>query len=109
MPSTWSSWTGAEVCVWPIVPPSGRSGEPGVPGRTSTKKLPSRKIRGRIFSRASRWIGRPFLSIFIVTSVSVESSPSGSTFETLPTSTPAIRTGEFSCSADEFWNTAFIS
>ena len=45
---TWSSWTGAEVCwigdgvaVW-------RSGAEGEPGWTSTKKLPSRKMRGRI-------------------------------------------------------------
>ncbi len=29
----------------------------GVPGLRSTKKLPSRKIRGRIFSSALRWIG----------------------------------------------------
>ena len=39
-------------------------------------------------------IGRPSSSIFIVTSVSVESSPTASTLDTLPTSTPAIRTGE---------------
>ena len=40
----------------------------GVPGLTSTKKLPSRKIRGRIANVASVWIGRPLLSIVIVTS-----------------------------------------
>ena len=40
----------------------------GEPGWRSTKKLPSRKMRGRIFSSASFWIGRPLSSISIVTS-----------------------------------------
>ena len=66
-------------------------GATGVPGRRSTKKLPSKKMRGRIFSRASRAAAAP--------SVRAPSSPArrppsrGST-TTLPTSTPAIRTGE---------------
>ncbi len=46
-------------------------GEPGVPGCTSTKKLPSRKIRGRIFSVASLWSGRPLSWISIVTIAAV--------------------------------------
>ena len=40
------------------------------------------------------WIGRPPSFTFIVTTVASESSPAGSIFDTLPTSTPAIRTGE---------------
>jgi hypothetical protein len=32
----------------------------GLPGCSSTNQLPSRKSRGRIFSVASAWIGRPF-------------------------------------------------
>ena len=88
------------------MPPSGRSGEPGVPGRRSTKKLPSRKIRGRIFNRASRWIGSPRSCILIVTSEAVESPPTGLTSATLPTSTPAIRTGEFTWIALALSNTA---
>src|SRR3954454_8998716 len=42
-------------------------GADGVPGEMSTKKLPSRKIRGRIFITASLWIGRPLPLISIVT------------------------------------------
>ena len=42
-------------------------GRAGVPGLRSTKKLPSRKMRGRIFSVASAWIGRPSSLIAIVT------------------------------------------
>ena len=41
----------------------GATGASGVPGETSTKKLPSRKIRGRIAKVASSWIGRPWLVI----------------------------------------------
>ena len=55
------------------------------------KKLPSRKIRGRIAAKASSWIGRPAPSTVKVTVV-VVSVAVGSI--TLPTSTPAIRTGE---------------
>src|SRR5688500_7617192 len=51
-------------------------------------------MRGRTFARASLWIGRPGFVISIVTIAPLPSSPSGSTFETLPTLTPAIRTGE---------------
>ena len=39
----------------------------------------------------------------------VESSAAGSTFDTLPTSTPAIRTGEFTPMALVSLNTALIS
>jgi hypothetical protein len=60
----------------------------------STKKLPSRKIRGRILAVASERTGRPFSSIRMVT-IAPPSPPSApSTETTLPTSTPAIRTGD---------------
>ena len=91
--STWSSWTGVAVCVIFSIPPSSSSSAPGVPGWRSTKKLPSRKMRGRIFAVASVAIGRPSSEISIVTTaLSVPSS--ASTFMTLPTLTPAMRTGE---------------
>ena len=61
----------------------------------STKKLPSRKMRGRILSSASFLIGRPLSCISIVTSAAPLPLSTGSTFVTLPTSTPAIRTGDF--------------
>ena len=64
---TWSNCTGPEVWVTGSVSPSPMFGADGVPGFTSTKKLPSRKIRGRIFIVASLWIGRPVLLISIVT------------------------------------------
>src|SRR5690242_13195711 len=70
------------------------SGAVGVPGSGSTKKLPSRKMRGRILARASVWIGRPDSPIVIVTSTASLPFDVGSTLVTLPTSTPAIRTGE---------------
>ena len=77
-----------------MVSPSPTVAAVGVPGRRSTKKLPSRKIRGRIFSVASLWIGRPSGSIAIVTTAA--SVPGWrSTSLTLPMFTPAIRTGEF--------------
>ena len=76
-----------------MTPPSSSSGALGVPGRRSTKKLPSRKMRGRIFAVASSWIGSAcFCSESVTTDVS-ESLPA-STLATLPTLTPAIRTGE---------------
>ena len=77
-----------------IVSSSSSSSADGEPGWRSTKKLPSRKMRGRIFSCASLWIGSPFFSISISTRAAVEFPPIGSTFFTLPTSTPAMRTGE---------------
>ena len=43
------------------------------------------------------WIGRPFFSISIVTRAWPLPFESGSTSVTLPTSTPAIRTGDFGC------------
>jgi hypothetical protein len=60
----------------------------------STKKLPSRKMRGRILKVASRWIGRPFLSIRMVTSAAWRPASTCPTPVTLPTLTPATRTGE---------------
>ncbi len=64
----WSSWTAVEVWVIGIVPPSDSSGALGLPGFTSRKKLPSRKMRGRISTWASSWIGRPASSTVKVTS-----------------------------------------
>ncbi len=87
--------TGAAVWFIGIVPPSSTSGADGEPGWRSTKKLPSRKMRGRIFRCASSWIGRPFSSSSIVTRAPPVAPSTASTFLTLPTSTPAIRTGEF--------------
>ncbi len=105
--STWSSWTGSTPCwignVWPL----GAIGADGVPGLRSTKKLPSRKIRGRIANVASLCSGSPLLSISIVTSAArhaagffyAEWQPGTSeTPVTLPTLTPAIRTSEPDCS-----------
>src|SRR3954447_24124387 len=78
-----------------IVPPSFMLGADGDPGDRSTKKLPSRKMRVRTLTVASLWIGRPFFLISIVTRAAPQPPVTGSTFLTLPTSTPAIRTGEF--------------
>ncbi len=91
----WSNWTGVEVCAARTVSPSPSSGLPGVPGLTSTKKLPSRKMRGRIAKAASLWIGRPLGSMRSVTSASSSPLRRWRTVVTLPTLTPAIRTGEF--------------
>ena len=55
--STWSSCTGVAVWVILIVSPESSSGASGVPGLRSTKKLPSRKMRGRIFAVASSCSG----------------------------------------------------
>ncbi len=52
-PSTCANWTGLAVRATGIVSPSSISPADGVPGERSTKKLPSRKIRGRIFAVAS--------------------------------------------------------
>ncbi len=92
--STWSSWTGVAVCVILIMSPESSCGAPGEPGLRSTKKLPSRKMRGRIFAVASAWIGSA-VSLSSSTSTAAFVPSSGSTDLTLPTSTPAIRTGEF--------------
>ncbi len=94
MPSTWSIWTGAAVWVAGMGLSGSTSPADGVPGLRSTKKLPSRKMRGRIFSSAFWWIGSASSSSFMVTTVVVASSESASTFDTSPTCTPAIRTGE---------------
>jgi hypothetical protein len=55
-------------------------------------------------SVASEWIGRPRDSISIVTSPAL---PSRLTERTLPTSTPAIRTGDFGWMFTAVANTAF--
>ena len=83
------------MAVWEIliVSPVSSTGALGVPGLRSTKKLPSRKIRGRIFALASACSGSAdFLSSSTSTAALEPSRPS--TALTLPTSTPAIRTGE---------------
>ena len=88
-----------------IVSPLSSFGDDGVPGLRSTKKLPSRKMRGRILAVASSWIGSPLSLISIVTSA--WSVPSlGLTDLTLPTLTPAIRTGELTRSELADSNTA---
>ena len=92
VPSTWSSCTGAAVCDAGIVWPSSIVSALGDPGLMSMKRLPSRKMRSRTFTSASSWIGSASSSSFIVTFTPCAPSPAGSTFETLPTSTPAIRT-----------------
>ena len=89
-----------------IVSPLPRSGALGLPGSSSTKKLPSRKIRGRIAAKASSWIGRPAP---LTVKVTVVASPSRSVEITLPTSTPAIRTGELRAMLAELAKVAFSS
>src|SRR3954471_23212258 len=84
-------------------------GADGDPGDKSTKKLPSKKIRVLTLTVASRWIGRPFFLISIVTRAAPSPSDSASTFFTLPTSTPAIRTGEFGFKLFTLSNTACSS
>ena len=93
--SSWSIWTGVAVCETGIVSPSEIVGAEGVPGSMSTKKLPSRKMRGRTLSVASLWIGRPAsLTSIVTTALLVPSWPS--TLTTLPMFTPAMRTGDLS-------------
>ena len=92
----WSSWTGVRVFWMRIVSPSPSLGALGVPGWMSTKKLPSRKMRGRIAAVASVWMGRPLSWISMLTTAPwLTPLPNGSTSVTLPTLTPAMRTGEF--------------
>ncbi len=91
----WSSWTGAEVWLIGIVSPSDTVGAEGDPGCMSTKKLPSRKMRGRICSLASLCTGRPLSWIAITTRAASAPGRTRSTAVTLPTVTPATRTGEF--------------
>ena len=105
--STSSSCTGVAVCCTGSVPPSSSSGVDGEPAVRSTKKLPSRKIRGRILAVASLWTGRPLSSIRMVRIA--PSRPARSTLVTLPTSTPAIRTGEPGRMLLELSNAALIS
>lgn len=95
-PRIWSSCTGVAVCCTGTVPPSEIVAADGVPGFTSTKKLPSRKIRGLIVAVASVWMGRPWDSMRMVTRAAA-APPSLSilpTPVTLPTLTPPMRTGE---------------
>ena len=91
--STWSSCTGVAVWLTGKTWPSATS-LLDVPGVTSTKKLPSRKMRGRILNCASECSGRPLSWICIVTSAPLSPWCARSIFVTLPTSTPAIRTGD---------------
>ena len=95
--STSPNCTGAAVWVVGIVLPLASLGDDGDPGLTSTKKLPSRNTRGRIFIVASSWMGSADFFISMVTIAAPSPLPpssTASTFLTLPTSTPAIRTGE---------------
>ena len=89
-----------------IVPSSSISGELGLPGSRSMKKLPSRKMRGRICAVASSWIGRPSSETVNVT---VAFSPSRPTSVTSPTLTPAIRTGDVVRMFAAFENVALSS
>jgi hypothetical protein len=100
---TWSNWTGSVPCWIGNVWPSLATGADGVPGCTSTKKLPSRKIRGLIANVASVWSGSPLCWIVIVTSAAWHWDwvvpftlqwVTGEMFVTVPTLTPAIRTNE---------------
>ena len=87
-----------------IVAPEESVGAEGLPGCSSTNQLPSRKIRGRIFMVASEWIGRPRFSISMLTRPVL---PSRLRPVTLPTSTPAIRTGALVLMLRAVANTAF--
>jgi hypothetical protein len=89
-----------------IVPPLSSCGALGLPGSSSMKKLPSRKILGLIAAKASSWIGRPEPSTVNLTLVAF---PSLSVEMTFPTSTPAIRTGELRAMLAEFENVALTS
>ena len=110
VPRTWSNWTGAEVCDAGIVSPSSIVSALGEPGLMSMKRLPSRKIRSRALIVASLWSGSASSSSFIVTLTPEEPPPRASTSETLPMSTPAIRTvvpfwigGAFSNTAETWY------
>src|SRR3954453_10128162 len=76
------------------VSPFSMTGAEGLPGWRSTKKLPSRKMRGRIVSVASLWMGWAILVISIVMTAAWRPPGAGSTFLTPPTWTPAIRTND---------------
>ena len=89
--STSSSCTGARSARCAAVAVV-QHGAPGVPGRRSTKKLPSRKMRGRIFAVGVDVDGSPWSSISITTRAA--RAARGLDATTLPTFTPAIRTGE---------------
>ena len=90
-----------------MLSPSESSGALGLPGFRSTKKLPSRKRRGRISTSASAWIGWPSSSTLKVTSA--RSPPLPETSVTSPTLTPAIRTGEVGRRVAAFSNVACSS
>ena len=72
--STSSSCTGEAVWVTLIVSPESSVGEPGVPGLRSTKKLPSRKMRGRTLAVASSCSGSAESLSSIVISAAFEPS-----------------------------------
>ena len=104
--STWPNWTETEVWLIGIVPPDFSFGASGEPGWRSTNSLPSRNTRGRIFSWASVWSGSPDLLTSIVTRAAPRPPGRPVTESTLPTATPAIRTGDFVCRLFTFWKTA---
>jgi hypothetical protein len=72
-------------------------------------QLPSRNSRGLIFAVASRCTGRPSSSIRRVTTTRCAPGSAASIETTLPTSTPAIRTGWPSLRLFAVWKTASIS
>ena len=106
---TWPSWTGVLVCWIGIVPPSGSSLAAALPGSRSISQLPSRNSRGRIFTLASVCTGRPSSSIRIRISARGLPGSGCSIATTLPTSTPAIRTGWRCLTLLAEWNTALTS
>ena len=88
-----SSWTPVEVRLTGIVAPLSSSGALGLPGSSSMKKLPSRKIRGRIAAKASSWIGRPLPSTVKVTLVLSPSRPTLDHFADVDAGDPHRRVG----------------
>src|SRR6185437_13451595 len=104
--STWPNCTDTDVWLIGIVPPSFSFGDSGEPGWTSTNSLPSRKTRGRILSCASVWSGSPSFFTDIVTRAAPRPPGRPLTESTVPTFTPAMRTGDFGCRLFTFWKTA---
>ena len=66
-------------------------------------------MRGLILACASSWMGRPSLLIRMVTIAASPPFSIGLVAVTLPTLTPAIRTGEFFAIPFDVWNAARIS
>ena len=75
------------------------------PAAVSTNQLPSRKIRGRIFSVASVWIGRPFRFDFHVHHAGVALALDRG--DLARRSRPAMRTGDLGWMLTAVANTAF--